>query len=286
MSPLAIVPVRRSLNLPVCLGPGLALVASLAAGPAGCSRGGSEVAQMEPDPADLGGTALADLAGADLGGRPDLGAPPECAAPCWLNPLPQGNHLMSLWRDKSGDGWAVGFGPSFVRIESGGRLRVVRTVLSEQQPFFYQVWGTGPGDVWAVGQNVIMHYDGTAWTQSALDTGGYLGVHGVWGPGAASPRDVWAVGTGGAIRRFDGTTWRLNSNSITADLRGITNDGTTTYIVGEGGFAVRSTDPTLSNLTSITNVPPSNLWSIQLAKNGLTWFGGDNGYLGYLDTRP
>ncbi|MFO0577374.1 MAG: hypothetical protein U1A78_25490 [Polyangia bacterium] len=239
MSPLAIGPVLRSLALPVRLGPGLAFFAALAAGSAGCSRGGSEVVKMEPDPADLG-VAQSDLAGADLGGRSDLGAPPECAAPCWLNPLPQGNHLMSLWRDKSGDGWAVGFGPSFVRIESGGRVRVVRTALSEQQPFFYQVWGSGPGDVWAVGQNLIMHYDGTAWTQSALDTGGYLGLRGVWGSGAASPRDVWAVGTGGAIRRFDGTTWQKVTSPATKDLNSV--HGTSdkhAVAVGAGGTILR-----------------------------------------------
>lgn len=216
MSPLAIDPVRRAPALSARLG--LALSAALVAGAAGCSRGGSDVMQMEPDPSDLGGAAQTDLAGADLGGRADLGAPPECAAPCWINPLPQANPLMSLWRDKSGDGWAVGFGPSFVRIESGGRVRVVRTALSEQQPTFYQVWGTGPGDVWAVGQNVIMHYDGATWAQSALDTGGYLGVRGVWGPG---PRDVWAVGTGGAIRRFDGTTWQKVTSPTTKDLNSV-----------------------------------------------------------------
>ncbi|HRI54665.1 MAG TPA: hypothetical protein PLW65_31225 [Pseudomonadota bacterium] len=129
---------------------------------------------------------------------------------------------------------------------------------------------------------LLWTYDGvskfTDYTSSAV-----VEVYALW---AADPSRIIAVGAVGEILRFDGTTWRLNSNNITADLRGITNDGTTTYIVGEGGFAVRSTDPTLSNLTSITNVPPSNLWSIQLAKNGLSWFGGDNGYLGYLDTRP
>lgn len=73
-------------------------------------------------------------------------------------------------------------------------------------PALSAVWGSGPSDVWAVGdKSVIRHYDGTAWKQ--LDPPGDVSLGAIWGSG---PRDVWAVGSRsgqGAILRFDGAAW-------------------------------------------------------------------------------
>lgn len=48
--------------------------------------------------------------------------------------------------------------------------------------------GTGPANIWAVGDDAILHYDGTTWT--IIDTGTGF-VTGVWG---SSRSDVWFVG--------------------------------------------------------------------------------------------
>jgi hypothetical protein len=114
-------------------------------------------------------------------------------------------------------------------------------------------------------------------------TSAIVEVYGLW---AASPTRAVAVGAVGEILRFDGATWKLNNNNISNDLNSISSDGSNTYIVGTGGFAVRSSDPALSALTPITSVPLSTLWTAQLANNGLVWLAGDNGYLGYHDSRP
>jgi hypothetical protein len=53
------------------------------------------------------------------------------------------------------------------------------------------VWGTSGSDVFAVGYDAILHYDGKAWIKVA-DQGG----HAVWG---SSPTDVFVVGSGGII---------------------------------------------------------------------------------------
>jgi hypothetical protein len=64
------------------------------------------------------------------------------------------------------------------------------------------VWGSSPTDVWAVGQHVL-HFNGTNWTvENTGPSGPYF--YGVWGSG---PRDVWVVGIGGAMRHWDGTRW-------------------------------------------------------------------------------
>lgn len=267
---------RRWTGLACRLGPGLALLAGLSA-PAGCSRGGSEV--PDPDVADLSGPVTdRDLGGADLGGGSDLGAPPQCPAPCWINPLPQGNPLSSLWRDAAGDGWAVGLGPSLVRIE-GGRARLLRTTLTDKPTYFYSVWGTGPGDVWVVGQSTVLHYDGTAWAQSAIDTSGYLSLYGVWGPSA---RDVWAVGSQGAIRRYDGATWQKVTSPTTKALRSVhgTSDKQA-FAVGDSGALVRwdgtswKLDPltTINNLRRVRCAAPNDCLAVGESGAALRWDG-------------
>jgi hypothetical protein len=109
-------------------------------------------------------------------------------------------------------------------------------------------------------------------------------VFGLW---ASDATHALAVGGAGEILRFDGTSWKLTANSINNDLTAVTSDGTAYYVVGSSGFAARSTDPTLSMLTSITKIPTlGSLWAVQTTSNGLAWFAGDKGYLGYSDSRP
>ncbi len=54
--------------------------------------------------------------------------------------------------------------------------------------------GSGPDDVWAVGDAVVVRWDGTGWSHVApsLETG--TSWHGVWSVGS---QDIWIVGGGG-----------------------------------------------------------------------------------------
>ncbi|WP_437941066.1 hypothetical protein [Sorangium sp. So ce341] len=68
---------------------------------------------------------------------------------------------------------------------------------SETSTSLTGVWGSGPGDVFAVGKDgVIVHYDGLKWTSQPSNA--YGSLHGVWGSG---PSDVFAVGDGGTVER-------------------------------------------------------------------------------------
>src|SRR5215472_9053662 len=58
------------------------------------------------------------------------------------------------------------------------------------------VWGSGPTDVWVVGYNQIVHWDGNTWSASPANVGP---LSGVWG---TSSSDVWAVGQGGAVFHY------------------------------------------------------------------------------------
>ncbi|WNG41410.1 hypothetical protein F0U61_52750 [Archangium violaceum] len=69
------------------------------------------------------------------------------------------------------------------------------------------VWGSGPKDVWAVGESgFIVHWDGAQWTQETRVPADFaFTLHDVWG---SSAQDVWAVGAAGVILHFDGQAWQ------------------------------------------------------------------------------
>jgi hypothetical protein len=69
------------------------------------------------------------------------------------------------------------------------------------------VWGSGPNDVWGVGPGTIVHWNGTAWSTSVVESGNYYydnDFRSVWGSG---PNDVWAFPCGGPLRHWDGKAW-------------------------------------------------------------------------------
>src|SRR5262249_39825516 len=77
------------------------------------------------------------------------------------------------------------------------------------------IWGSGPSDVYAVGQIhkltgtplYVYHYDGLAWGMPAQnpDPGGTMpALHGVWGTDASH---IWVVGEGGTVLFWDGNAW-------------------------------------------------------------------------------
>jgi hypothetical protein len=77
------------------------------------------------------------------------------------------------------------------------------------------VWGSGPRDVWFVGedwegQGNLVHWNGTGWTATTIGPSS-TSLEAVWGTG---PSDVWAVGGGldatindGRILHWNGTEW-------------------------------------------------------------------------------
>ncbi|HHO53339.1 MAG TPA: hypothetical protein ENK18_21335 [Deltaproteobacteria bacterium] len=79
----------------------------------------------------------------------------------------------------------------------------------------FGLWGTSPTSVYGVGgdvnanlDGVIIHYDGTSWTEVATappgDTGSQRQAFKIWGSGEDN---IWVVGTGALIMHHDGTGW-------------------------------------------------------------------------------
>lgn len=63
------------------------------------------------------------------------------------------------------------------------------------------IWGFSNDDIYAVGYRVIMHFDGSEWTQKTFSL---LSLNAVWGSG---PQDVYVAGGLGRILHYDGTDW-------------------------------------------------------------------------------
>jgi hypothetical protein len=111
--------------------------------------------------------------------------------------------LQGVWADGASNAWAVGSNSSIMRWD-GTRWNVVsdarRPVATADN--YNAVWGGG-GSVWAVGDATILRCrTATTCTNDAPPAGGAL--YGVWGTSATN---VFAVGNGGRILRFDGTNW-------------------------------------------------------------------------------
>ncbi len=152
--------------------------------------------------------------------------------------------LWGVWIANSDQGWAVGGDargagdpdPVLLQWEGAEWIRRDLPALDVEIKALFKVWGTGPDNVWAVGQRgVLMHYDGSAWTQ--VPSGTNKDLISLWGTG---PDDILAVGgrANGILARYDGTSWATQVLEGQPALNGIwmAPDGVAT-IVGARGFA-------------------------------------------------
>src|SRR3954463_3386112 len=81
--------------------------------------------------------------------------------------------------------------PEWVRANAGAEVT------------FDAVHGTGPNDIWVVGDlGTIAHFNGTAWSIAPPLTSAHLRA-----VAAASATDVWAFGDSGLALHFDGKAW-------------------------------------------------------------------------------
>ncbi|HJZ88560.1 MAG TPA: hypothetical protein VKN99_25480 [Polyangia bacterium] len=146
------------------------------------------------------------------------------------------------------------------------------------------VFGFGPSDVWAVGQNAaILHWDGSAWTaMPAPSSVAGASLAGVWG---AAPNEVWAVGAAASappapvILRWDGTQWMV-ANPGTSDRGGLFKvwgaDRTHVWAVGMGGLLLaydgaQWTQPprvSASQLVTVHGRSATDVWAVGGMGNG------------------
>jgi hypothetical protein len=86
-----------------------------------------------------------------------------------------------------------------VQFDAG--LNPVDTVAASD--CFNAIWGLATGEIFAVGPDgLVMHYTGSSWIRTSIETGGYLDcIHG------SGPADVYAAGSR-VLFRYDGASWQ------------------------------------------------------------------------------
>lgn len=104
----------------------------------------------------------------------------------------------------------------------------------------------------------------------------------IWGSDA---QNVWAVGSSGAILKWNGTTWVLQASGTTQNLRGVWGlSASSVWAVGEKGTILRwdgstwiiQNSGTLQDLRGIWGVNENNIWisgsnGTILKWNGISW---------------
>jgi hypothetical protein len=105
-----------------------------------------------------------------------------------------------------------------------------KQAITAQPP--YAVHGSGSNDVWAVGDQMILHYDGHSW---AWVSGGFQqGLYGVWTGG----RRVFAVGNNGIILTSNGRDWTQMQSHTQESLRSVSGWDGGAVAVGSHGTVV------------------------------------------------
>jgi hypothetical protein len=159
----------------------------------------------------------------------------------------QGVEFLDVWGTSSANIYAVGG----IQDPNGGEdqgiifhfdgtswSEVSRTPQIEHQIHLKAAWGTGPADIFVVGdRGKAYHFDGTTWTPQT--TSFFRALHEVWG---ASGSDVFSVASHGVIFHFDGATWARADSSVTPDLFGVWGGSAVdAFAVGDSGVILHGT---------------------------------------------
>lgn len=153
--------------------------------------------------------------------------------------------LWGIWGAADDDMWTVGGSipgdqPILAHWDGHAWTAAIIPDLDREFDALFKVWGTGPDNLFAVGQHgVILHYDGQAWAQQLAETSADL--ISLWGSGAD---DIVAVGgrANGLIARYDGQSWTSEAVEMLPGLNGVWLDGSGTgFAVGTDGVVIEIT---------------------------------------------
>ncbi len=123
--------------------------------------------------------------------------------------------VRGIWGSGPEDIWIVGTksasGSPFAAhsdgvTPDGGGAPTWTELDTQSLSGMYAVWGSGPNDVWAVGDyGTIRHGSAGAELLTIVESPTTENLRGIWGSG---PKDVWAVGEHGTLLHYDGVEWR------------------------------------------------------------------------------
>ncbi len=252
----------------------------------------------------------ADLAApADLSAAPDLPPPAGslCGSSewCWEYPRPQGNWLSAVFTLSPTASWMVGESGTVLFYD--GRSFSLQKTGSDRD--LTAVWASASDDVWAVGYNLILHYDGVAWQSVKVAGRDNLGsLTAVWGFGknnvflgasgemfhwdgtavtpmamslrtthlwGNSPDNLWATDGLGWVGRYDGATWNLMNTGISGCCRGVYGSSKDDVYFGADGKLVHydgakfTSQPIAGTVYNLWGSGKDDIWLV--GSSGLTY---------------
>jgi len=134
-------------------------------------------------------------------------------------PAPFSETFWWVWAASPDEAFIVGEGGIIARWD-GSRVSRMDSPVTDT---LFGVWGSAPDDVWAVGgdpfgdaqTDIILHFDGSAWTEVPDPAPAGVALFKVWG---AASDDVWVVGQHGASIHYDGASWTHAETGTSATL--------------------------------------------------------------------
>ena len=176
--------------------------------------------------------------------------------------------VWGVWAVASDDVWAVGgdnvLGDApFVLHYDGSEWRTVEIprLVRPGVSALFKVWGSGPNDIYAVGQNgVILHWEGSEFRE--MGAGISQDLIGIWGRG---PSDITVVGGRGnaELAHFNGVEWQRAPSSRLPGLNGVwTRRAEVAHAVGVRGTLLRVNPSTLAIIEEISAPTSHDLHAI------------------------
>ncbi|WP_224361242.1 CBM96 family carbohydrate-binding protein [Hyalangium versicolor] len=197
--------------------------------------------------------------------------------------------FYSVWGSGANDVWASGAWSTVSHFD-GTRWKHMYwdgQQMKEGLGFFgnypngttiYDIWGSGPNDVWFVGPGFLLHWNGTTWTQMQPPSwlNWLTSVHG------SGPNDVWAVGSGGTMFHFDGTSWTNYTIDMADTLEAVwVASPTDAWAVGFSGRAMHWNGTSWAQVPTNTSVGlngihgtgPNDVWAVGDQGTVIHWNG-------------
>jgi cysteine-rich repeat protein len=136
--------------------------------------------------------------------------------------------LSQVWAADLHTAVAVGAGGTILRLngttwdsQSSGTVDLVG------------VWGRSSDDIYAIGVDTILHWNGASWSSLSPPAGAYHRI-------AGDVAHVYAVGDHGLFASYDGTAWTTVNVGTTENLHGVWSTGTFIVAVGANGTVVQN----------------------------------------------
>lgn len=167
-------------------------------------------------------------------------------------PRPRHPSIQAAWGT---DEAAFLIGSAAYRIDRGGWTDLDKEYVTRNPAT--AIHGRNERDVYAVGDRMILHYDGSKW--SWVNGGLDQPLQDVWvGP----MDDVVAVSADGSVVEYDGNEWALTPLAGMYDLSAVWGAGDRAFVVGRDGFFARRIDGTWS-ISHLPDGPDfTDLWGV------------------------